>query len=213
MQADGFGAVSLAALGQATWLAMSADDSLSSRLEAAETAYRSGQHRVAFDLYSDLGSQGHVESQLMAAWMTLNGLGVTRDTEAAMHWFEKAAALGSAQGSFHLARYLTSLGRHQEARRYYATAAHAEHLPSIFWMGHSAARGKGTQVDQAEAYKYLTRAAKRGHVYAIRELGVLDMSGGRGVMARPLGVVEFIAAGVAAFVLAIVNKESDLLRA
>lgn len=190
---------------------MNTDQSLASQLGEAEAAYRSGQHLVAFALYASLGSQGHVESQVMAAWMTLNGMGVARDPESAMRWFEKAAALGSAHGNFYLARYLTSLGRHQEAHSHYARAAQTGHLPSIFWMGHSAARGKGTRADPAEAYRYLTLAAKRGHVWALRELGLLDMKGGRGFAARPLGVVEFLVALVAGLVLGMINKDSERL--
>jgi TPR repeat protein len=73
---------------------------LNARLKAAESAHRSGRHSVAYDLYSELGRQGHPESQVMAAWMTLNGLGVAQDADAAMRWFEQAAALGSPTGCF-----------------------------------------------------------------------------------------------------------------
>lgn len=186
---------------------------LNARLKAAESAYRSGRHSVAYDLYSELGRQGHPESQVMAAWMTLNGLGVAQDADAAMRWFEQAAALGSPTGCFYLARYLTRLGRHADAHPCYATAARAGHLPSIFWLGYSASRGKGTPVDLAEAYRHLTIAASKGHVHAMRELGLLDMRGGRGVMARLLGVAEFTAAVVGAIVLTFVNRESDRLQA
>ena len=186
---------------------------LSDDLAAAKSAYRRHDYVLAFDLYSRLGEEGHVESQLMVAWFLLKGLGVAQDEAGAARWFERAAALGSPQGSFYYARYLTRLGRHQEARAHYGAAAQTGHLPSMFWLGYASARGKGAELNTAEGYRYLTQAARRGHMHALREIAMLDLQGCRGPLWRLLGVVEFCAAIIGAFILTFVDRESDRLRA
>jgi uncharacterized integral membrane protein len=42
---------------------------------------------------------------------------------------------------------------------------------------------------------------------------MLDMKGYRGTWARPLGMLEFAAAVIGGFIVAAVNRDSDLLRA
>jgi uncharacterized protein len=150
---------------------------------------------------------------MFVGWMFLNGLGIRQDEAQAMQWFERAAALGSVQGQFYYGRYLTRIGRLDEACTLYRSAAKAGHLPSIFWVGYALARGQGVDRDVKEAYWYLLQAAKRGHVHALREIALLDMGGNRGPFWRLPGLVEFIVAIAAAFVLALINRESDLLRA
>lgn len=193
--------------------AVIAGDSFDGLVARALAAYRAKRYQEAFDTYLQLANDGHVGSQVMVGWMLLQGLGVSADEQAASNWFSRAAALGSPQGSFYYGRYLTRTGRSAEARTYYRVGATAGYLPSMFWMGYSAARGVGTELNIDEALQYLSRAAKRGHLHALREIGVLDMKGARGPLLRAVGVCEFIAAVGAAFVLALIDRESDLLRA
>lgn len=200
-------------MGKATGCALIDGDGLAVDLRVAETAYRGRDYPAAFDVYHRLGEAGHVDSQLMVAWMLLKGLGVPPDEVAAATWYARSAALGSPQGGFYYGRYLTRLGRHTEARAFYFASARAGYVPSVFWVGYSAARGQGTKVDLDEAYRYLNQAAKRGHLHAVRELGMLDMRGHRGIACRLVGVVEFVTAVVGAFILGLFNRDSDLLRA
>jgi uncharacterized protein len=143
----------------------------------------------------------------------VSGLGVARDEDAAATWYSRSAALGSPQGSFYFGRYLTKLGRYEEARAHYGASAKTGFLPSIFWMGYSSARGQGTTVNFDEAYRYLIEAAKHDHLHAIREIGVLDMRGCRGLLWRSIGVVKFAVAVLGAFLLALVARDSVLLHA
>jgi len=188
--------------------AMSNGKTIAVDLMQAKRAYRNQDYLAAFNIYHRLGDTGHVDSQLMVAWMLLKGYGTTQDEEAAGAWYARSAALGSPQGSFFYGRYLMRLGQPKAARLHYLASAQAGFLPGIFLMGYTASRGLGTEVDLDEAYRYLTQAAKQGHLYAIRELGVLDLRGHRGVFWRLFGVVEFIAAVVGAFLLAHVSPDS-----
>lgn len=187
--------------------------SLSDDLAAAESAYRKHDYALAFNLYLRLAEEGQVESQLMVAWLLLKGLGVVQDEEGSARWFERAAALGSPQGGFYYARYLTRLGRYQEARSHYASAAQTGHLPSMFWLGYASAQGKGAELNLVEGYRYLKQAARGGHVHALREIAILDLQGHRGFLWRLIGAIEFCAAVMGAFVLTFVDPESDRLRA
>lgn len=167
---------------------------LNETLLKASNAYKTGRFAEAFSLYKELASGGHAESQVFVGWMLLEGRGVTPDSNEAASWFERAASLGSSHGAFYFARYLTSKGRHIEALPWYRKSAAAGYLPSVFWVGYALAEGKGASPDIPEAYKFLTHAAKQGHVYAQRQLAILDMRGHRGFIWRLLGIVLFIVA-------------------
>jgi uncharacterized protein len=188
-------------------------NSLAEALIRAEAAFRAKNYPEAFNEYARLAEAGHVESQVMTGWMLLQGYGIRRDETAAENWFAKAASLGSPTGNFYHARYLSRLGRHEEALRHYRASSRANYLPAVFWLGYSASRGFGMSVDIELAYQHLWRAARKGHMHALREAAMLDMKGYRGTWARPLGMLEFAAAVIGGFIVAAVNRDSDLLRA
>lgn len=187
--------------------------SVAEELRRASEAYRHKRYDVAYRIYRMLAEQGHAESQMFVGWMHLSGLGVASDEAQAAEWFEKAAALGSIEGQFYYARYLTKIGRDKEAYPLYRRAAESGHLPSIFWVGYSFARGQGVDLNIDSGYRYLLRAARRGHVHALREVAVLDIKGYRGLTWQLVAPVEFCLAVASAYVLALVNSKSDLVRA
>lgn len=190
-----------------------ASPSLAEELSQAGEAYRDKRYGVAYGIYRKLAEQGHAESQMFVGWMHLSGLGVVSEEAEAAQWFERAAALGSTQGQFYYARYLTKIGRHSEALPFYRRSAESGHLPSIFWVGYASARGQGVSLNINDGYRFLLRAAKKGHVHALREVAVLDLKGCRGLTWQLVAPVEFFIAVVNAFVLAHLCRESDLLRA
>ena len=72
-------------------------------------------------------------------------------------------------------------------------------------------RSKGIAQDMTQGYEYLAAAAARGHVFALRELVVQDLKGGRGHRARLAAPVRFIVALVRGLVLSVRNKDSNQL--
>lgn len=182
-------------------------------LAQASRAYARGELGLAFSLYEKLASAGHTESQVFVGWMLADGKGVPLDTKQAMYWFERAASLGSAHGIFYLARQLTAIGEHEKALFWYRRAAALDYLPAIFWVGYSLSRGKGTRPNIEQAYRHLETAGARGHVYAQREIAMLDLRGHRGVLRRLLGLVGFIAAIFKGVALSARDDQSEKLRA
>lgn len=168
--------------------------SLHELLRKASGAYAAGRFADAFSLYKELAQGGHGESQVFVGWMLLNGIGVTANSAEAADWFERSARLGSPQGTFYWARYLTSQGRHRDAFAWYQKAAALNYLPGIFWAGYCFAKGKGVSPNICMAYKYLAQATEQGHLFAQRELAVLDVKGHRGFLYRITGTVSFIGA-------------------
>ena len=179
---------------------------------AASIAYKKGLVNLAFDLYKSLADEGHVESQIFVAWMLNQGIGCVKSEEEAKNYFERAASLGSPIGCFYYGRWLTKTGKHTEAYPLYLKSAKDGYLPSMFRVGYSLAHGEGVPIDRQSAYKILSSAALRGHVYALREIAVQDLKGGRGIIGIPLGLIEFILAFFSGIYLSMINDNSDLLR-
>lgn len=179
-------------------------------LANASRAYSAGKFGEAFSLYKELAQGGHAESQVFVGWMLLEGKGVTSNPTDAAQWFERAASLGSPQGAFYWARYLTAQGQHHDAFNWYQKAAASNYLPAIFWVGYALAEGKGVPIDIQAAYKYLKRAKTQGHLYAQRQLAVLDLHGHRGFIYRLFGLASFVEAVLKSMFVA--KADSDKLR-
>lgn len=181
------------------------------KLVAAQKAYKDGLLYLAFDLYRLLADDGHVESQVFVAWMLSQGIGCQKDGSQAAAYYERAAAHGHPLGCFYFGRWLTRAGDHARAYRFYAMGAERRHLPSMFRVGYSLAHGKGVPVDVNRSYIVLKEAAVRGHAFALRELGLQDLRGKRGVAWQLMGVVEIIAAVCWGFMVSMVNDDSEFL--
>ncbi|MDR6536028.1 tetratricopeptide repeat protein [Variovorax soli] len=182
------------------------------RVQAAFAAYKGGRVNLAYDLYRQLADEGNAESQIFTAWMLSQGVGCTRDEAQAAIYYERAAALGHPAGCFYFGRWLTKSGEHAQAYACYAKGAQAKHLPSMFRVGYSLARGKGVNVDLRDAYTMLKAAASRGHAYALREMALQDLRGGRGLLWIPIGLLEFLLALCWGIAVSMFNKDTDLLR-
>jgi TPR repeat protein len=167
-------------------------DSLTQILMQASEAYKAGEYARAHLLYRSLAEQDHCESQVFVGWMLYAGKGVAENRDAAVVWFQKSAALGYPRGAFYLGRSLTAASKHLDAFNWYQTAATGGYVPAIFRLGLAYAYGKGTSKSLSKAYQYLTEAKKQGHIYAYREITLLDMRGNRGLLRRLAGLFGFI---------------------
>lgn len=97
------------------------------------------------------------------------------DLEEAMHWYQKAADLGSVDGLLALARhYLTADGLPQDyqlARLYYEDVIDEfEDRRALFGLGWIYHRGLGVPVDLDKAEHFYLRAKEAGHLIAAKWL-------------------------------------------
>lgn len=186
--------------------------SLDEELREAQQCYQQHDFKCAYEKYLALGKGGHGDSQVFLGWMIQNGIGTQVDPTGASLWFKRAALLGSIQGAFYYGRYLTTQGQHKDALKWYRIAADKGDVSSIFRVGYSLVRGKGIETDIPLGYKYLLKAADSGHIFSLREIGILDLKGNRGLIHRVTGFWLLLYAVCSGILISLFNRNSDRLR-
>lgn len=186
--------------------------SLDDDLRSAQESYQRKDFVRAYNKYLSLSKNGHGDSQVFLGWMIQNGIGTQIDLNESALWFERAASLGSVQGAFYYGRYLTTQGRDEQALEWYRTAANKGDIASIFRVGYSLVRGKGTAIDIHKGYQYLLSAAADGNIFAKREVGILDVKGNRGFIYRVTGFFGLLYAIFSGIIVSLINSNSDSLR-
>jgi len=99
------------------------------------------------------------------------------DVVQAMAVLKKSADAGYAPSQSLLAYILDQAEFNDEAVAYYRKAAAQGDADGEFGLGSKYAAGEGVKRDQAEARKWITSAAGRGHVSAIRVLALAYIKG------------------------------------
>ncbi|MGM0593113.1 MAG: tetratricopeptide repeat protein [Pseudomonadota bacterium] len=107
--------------------------------------------------------QGDAWAQLNLGAAYDNGMGVERDVDRALHWYQKAAEQGLAKAQFNLAHLLVS----EEispvaAAEWMLKAAKQGMADAQFLMGVIYAEGIGVAADDAKAVHWLERAEAQG---------------------------------------------------
>ncbi|MCW8958260.1 MAG: sel1 repeat family protein [Gammaproteobacteria bacterium] len=115
--------------------------------------------------------QGDAWAQLNLGAAYDNGMGVERDIEQALHWYQKAAEQGVAKAQFNLAHLLVSEELSSEtAAGWMLKAANQGMLDAQYLMGVIYAEGIGVEVDDVKAVDWLQKAAAQGQPEAARFL-------------------------------------------
>ena len=109
------------------------------------------------------------------------GNGAPQSIDAAIKWFQKAAALGDPEGQSNLATiYLHGTGLDQDFTRALDLSrrgAEAGYAPAQTNYGHMLYTGKGTDVDYDAAEKWTRKAAVAGGIVAKSNLGEMYEKG------------------------------------
>lgn len=157
-------ACTVALLGMAS--AASASD-----LEAGIAAMNRKDYPQAFQLLAPLARAGNAAAQLRLGLLYYHGHGVRESDAESKLWFERAARQGNAEAQFQLANMyaygLVDSGRGEDHDRqaalWYFEAARQGHAEAQYSLGILFLTGKGVVQNQAEADKWIRRAAEQGH--------------------------------------------------
>ncbi|MEU8662781.1 tetratricopeptide repeat protein [Actinoplanes philippinensis] len=145
------------------------------------TAYEQGRLAVdrrdygaARELLREAGADA--AAMLLLGQLAGAGLGGPVDPEEKQAWYERAAALGSAEAAYNLGAIHAGAGRHAEGLAWYLRAAELGDGGGLRMAGVMYATGQGVPADDREAERLLLAAAERvpeaafdlGALYAYR---------------------------------------------
>lgn len=112
-------------------------------------------------------AQGDAWAQLNLGAAYDNGMGVERNVEQALHWYQKAAEQGLAEAQYNFAHLLVSEELSAElAADWMRKAAEQGMADAQYLMGVIYAEGLGVEVDDAKALHWLQLAIDQGHADA-----------------------------------------------
>lgn len=116
-----------------------------------------------------LAGDAYAQLNLGAAYD--NGIGVKRDIEKALHWYQQAAEQGLAEAQFNLAHLLvTEEISSVAAAEWMQKAAEQGMTDAEYLLGVIYAEGLGVAMNKPEARVWLQKAAAKNHAEAIRFL-------------------------------------------
>ncbi len=122
-------------------------------------AAQAPQPDVSTLLKEAAAGDAHAQLNLGAAYD--NGIGVKRDLDKALHWYQKAAEQGLAEAQFNLAHLLVAEELSAVAAAEWMLKAAEQGLPDAeYLMGVIYAEGIGVEMNDQMAMHWLQRAVK-----------------------------------------------------
>ncbi len=107
----------------------------------------------------------------------LNGVGVDKDYEKAIYWYQQAAGQELADAQYNIGIcYLNGFGvgtDYEQAAYWFQKAADQEHTIAEYNMGYFCENGMGVAQDYERAAYWYRKAAEKGYAEAQTNLGVL----------------------------------------
>ena len=144
-----------------------ADDAL----DAALKAYDAGNYAKAAPLLKSLADGGDKVAQHRLSIMHFYGKGVPENERIALDLARRSAAQGNADAMYFIGTIFVFgddapkqvEDPDREAAKWYFEAARTGHPEAEYGLGLMFLAGKGVVQDQAEALKWIRRAAEHGH--------------------------------------------------
>ena len=140
-------------------------------LQDATSAVQRKDYPSAVRLLQPLASAGNPQAQLNLGLLYYHGHGVRESDSEALQWFERAARQGLAEAQF-LAGNMYAYGLivlpadtdpTPLAATWYFEAARQGHASAQYSLGILFLTGSGVELNDAEARKWIARAAAQGH--------------------------------------------------
>lgn len=128
--------------------------------------------------FLNAAQDGNARAQFYLGEMYESGVGVERDPQASIAWYEKAAAQAHRRAQTRIASiYHRGFGTRPDAAKafhWYLKAANNGSVLAQYEVGRLYAAGSGTEVDAVEGYKWLAVASSYGDPDAPRALQKLE---------------------------------------
>ena len=168
---------------------------------------------VAITQLKRLAEHGSLMSMIYLAWVHKSGIGVVPDITQAEYWYRQAASGGSNLALYYLGHLYLDNKQYGKAEEVFSAGAELEYSPTIFCLGQMYLDGSGVPKDSNKALLLFKKAAGRGHVFAMRSLAAMYLSGRYGVGNIFKGLVLLCSAIINAIVISRADPDSDKLRA
>jgi TPR repeat protein len=129
------------------------------------------EEKVDIARLQQAAAAGNAYDQLNLGAAYDNGIGVKRDIDKALQWYQKAAEQGVAEAQFNLAHLLvTEEISAVAAAEWMEKAAQQGLTDAEYLLGVIYVEGIGVEMDPARARQWLKKAAAKGHAEAKRQL-------------------------------------------
>lgn len=175
------------------------------RLSRAYKLLTEKNYTLALQLLSDLMSADVLAASTHLGYMYEHGLGTKADEDKAIEIYRVGAINGIERSQIHLAKLLFIKQRYSEALKWYTELHNSGSASSAYWLYVIYRDGLGVATDKDLSRIYLNIAAKRDHIYAIRDLSRLYMRGEFGLIGIFKGVYMFIY-GICKMAFALANE-------
>lgn len=180
--------------------------------DEASRLYQAGKYREAFDRYQDLAERGSAKAQLVLAGMLADGTGTTCNLAESESWYKRAAEAGLPEAQYRLGYVYYQRKDYSDALNCYQKAASQGYLPALWRLAWLYREGKGVTANNAKAYELFDEAAKRGHVFAKRDLALMLLRGHKGFTKVFKGIAVLFGCIVDGIKLAFKSDSDDRLR-
>ena len=160
--------------------------------QRAFQAIEKGDYDEARRLLEPVAALGSIYSLLtLGAFYEWGKLGPA-DMNAAVSYYERAASEGSAEAHQRLGRVFYDAGDEKRARSAFKHGAEAGNISCMYWLGKMKVKGRGGGADVDRGTEWLTAAAGQGHIFAKRDLLILQRKQTSSIFKKLLIQVQII---------------------
>ena len=178
---------------------------------AVDQLLKLGRQVEAYRRASELADTGNPLAQVQLGWMYQTGTGTSANAEQAEKWYRAASSAPSGQAEFFLGTLLRQKGHQERALRAFVAAAEKGHVAALYHLGRVYRSGwGGVAKDETKARRYIDEAARRGHLFARRDVAYEMISGTHGVHRIPLGVLALVRVLWAGYRVGLKDPDSEL---
>lgn len=144
--------------------------------------YLDGQQGVpqdyarAYAYFNNAAAKGNSNGLFNLGMLYWQGLGVVKQPQIALKYFEAARKAGNMKSGRYIGLYHEQHGQYIRAVADYRQAANAGDITSQYYLGRAYQQGKGVTRDYAQALSWYTKAASRGdHVASDGMVGLASL--------------------------------------